>query len=133
MIVVDASVIIELLLRSRAAASIEARLFEPPEALHAPQLLDVEVAQVLRRFAARGVVTAARGAQCLRLLDSFPLRRHAHQPLLSRIWALRGNLTAYDAAYVALAEALGATLLTTDARLAAAPGVRARVEVFAGR
>ena len=67
----------------------------------------------------------------MRLLDGFPVRRHPHQPLLQRIWALRANLTAHDAAYVALAEALGATLVTTDARLGSAPGIRARVEVIA--
>ena len=131
MIVVDASVVVELLLRTPRAHAIEARLFIEPVALHAPHLLDVEVAQVLRRFVARGRMSAARGAASLRLLGVFPLSRHPHQPLLARIWALRANLTAYDASYVALAEALGATLLTTDSRLGTAPGIHARIEVLA--
>lgn len=97
------------------------------ETLHAPQLLDVEVAQVLRRYEARREISAARGAQSLRLLAAFPLTRYAHVTLLPRIWSLRGNLTAYDAAYVALAEVLEATLLTRDRRLALAPGIRANV------
>jgi predicted nucleic acid-binding protein len=131
MIVVDASVMLELLLGTPLAGRIMDRLFEPPVALHAPHLLDVEVAQVLRRYAARGELPARRGAAALRLLEGFPIRRHAHVPLLARAWALRANLTAYDAMYVALAEALGAALVTRDARLAAAPGSRARVEVLA--
>ena len=129
MIVTDASVILELLLRTRAAKAIEARLFDANESLHAPHLLDVEVAQVLRRYAARGEISAPRGRLALELLARFPIARYAHQPLLTRMWALRANMTAYDAAYVALAEAMGATLLTRDERLAAAPGARARIEL----
>ena len=131
MIVVDASAVLELLLRTPAGRRVEARLFDRPTPLHAPHLLDVEVAQVLRRFVARGVVPAGRGAASLQLLDAFPLRRHPHRPLLGRIWALRANLTAYDAAYVALAEALGAVLVTCDGRLRRVPGLHAKVEVLA--
>ena len=131
MIVVDASAVIELLLRTPAGRRIEARLFDRPAPLHAPHLLDVEVAQVLRRFVARGEVPAGRGATSLRLLDALPLRRHPHAPLLARMWALRANLTAYDAAYVALAEALGAVLITCDTRLGRARGLHATVEVLA--
>lgn len=130
MIVVDASAVVELLLRTPVGARVEARLFDRPAALHAPHLLDVEVAQVLRRFVTTGRLSPARGATSLRLLDQFPLRRHAHQPLLSRIWGLRANFTAYDASYVALAEALGAALVTTDVRLGATPGVRVPIEVI---
>jgi predicted nucleic acid-binding protein len=130
-IVVDASAVIELLLRSPAGRRVEARLFDRPAPLHAPHLLDVEVAQVLRRWVARGDLTGWRGEASLRLLDAFPLRRHPHRPLLHRMWALRANLTAYDAAYVALAEALGATLVTRDARLGSVPGLHAPVEVLA--
>lgn len=129
MLVVDASVVVELLLRTPRSAAIEAQVFAWPGPWHAPHLLDVEVAQVLRRFAARGVVSAARGAAALRLLDVFPLSRHPHRPLLARAWSLRANLTAYDAMYVALAEALGATLLTADERLGRAPGLRTPVLV----
>lgn len=129
MIVTDASVILELLLRTPAAEAIEARAFDAGETLHAPHLLDVEVAQVLRRYAARGEISAARGRLALDLLTRFPIARYAHEPLLTRIWGLRANMTAYDAAYVALAEALGATLLTRDERMATVPGTRARIEL----
>ncbi len=131
MIVVDASVVVELLLRTARSDRILDRLFEPAVALHAPHLLDVEVAQVLRRYEGRGELEGRRAAVALRLLEALPLRRHAHTPLLVRAWALRRNLTAYDAVYVALAEALPATLVTLDAKIEAAPGHRARIEVLA--
>jgi predicted nucleic acid-binding protein len=127
-IVVDASAVLEVLLRTRMAGRVEARLFGRAS-LHAPHLLDVEVAQVLRRYASRGELTAARGAEALADLAAFPLARYPHDLLLGRMWQLRENLTAYDAAYVALAEALGAPLVTRDERLAAAPGHRAVVEL----
>ena len=122
MIVIDASVVLELLLRTPASHAIEARALDSGETLHAPHLLDVEVAQVLRRYAARSEISAARGRLSLEILARFPVTRYPHQPLLPRIWALRPNMTAYDAAYVALAEALGATLLTRDERLSTATG-----------
>ena len=128
MIVVDASVILELLLRTPAADALEARLFDAGETLHAPHLLDVEVAQTLRRYAARGEISGHRGRVALGLLIGFPITRYPHEPLLARMWALRANVTAYDAAYVALAEALGATLVTRDERLATTAGVRAKIE-----
>ena len=130
MIVVDASAIIEVLLRTPAAAAVDARLFEPGETLHAPHLLDVEVAQVVRRYVANGDVDADRGREALDDLAALRLRRYPHDLLLPRIWALRHNLTAYDAAYVALAEALDAPLLTRDRRLAATAGVSARIELI---
>ena len=130
MIVVDASAMIEVLLRTPAAAAVDARLFEPGETLHAPHLLDVEVAQVFRRYVANGDIDADRGREALDDLADLRLRRYPHDVLLPRIWELRHNLTAYDAAYVALAEALDAPLLTRDRRLAAAAGVRARVELI---
>ena len=129
MIVVDASAMLEALLRTPAAAAVAERLFEPGETLHAPHLIDLEVAQVLRRYAATGQVGAVRCRAALDYLADFPLNRYPHALLLPRIWELRANLTAYDAAYVALAEALEAPLLTRDERLAAAPGHRARIEV----
>jgi predicted nucleic acid-binding protein len=128
-IVVDASVVLEVLLRTPHSDEIADRLLRPHERLHAPHLLDLEVAQVLRRYAERGELTDARGREALDLLGLFPLTRHAHEPLLHRIWQLRSSLTAYDAAYVALAEALGVTLVTRDARIARASGVRATLEV----
>ena len=128
-IVVDASAILEVLLRTPAAPAIEERLFERGETLHAPHLVDLEVLQVLRRYAAAGEISAERAGEALDDLAAFRLRRWAHDALALRIWELRQNLTAYDAAYIALAEALGAPLLTRDRRLASAPGIRARVEV----
>ena len=127
MIVVDASALLEVLLRTGAAAAVEAILFAPDESLHAPHLIDIEIAQVLRRYAAGGEIDAGRGAAALEDLAAMPLTRYPHDVLLSRVWTLRHNLTAYDAAYVALAEALDAPLLTRDRRVAGASGHGARV------
>ena len=129
MIVTDASVVAEILLQTPDAARIEQRIFAAEETLHAPALLDVEVAQVLRRYVQRGEMSTARGNAALGVLARFPVRRHWHEPLLERIWALKRNLTAYDAAYVALTEALGATLVTRDAGLSKSAGHRAAIEL----
>jgi predicted nucleic acid-binding protein len=128
-IVVDASALLEALLRMPAAEAVEERLFAPRETLHAPHLIDVEVAQVVRRFAAAGEVDGERGRAALADLADLRLSRYPHGLLLPRIWDLRHNLSAYDAVYVALAEALDAPLLTRDRRLAAAAGHRARIEL----
>lgn len=129
MIVVDASALIELVLNSRLAPRIAARLFAPGETLHAPHLIDLEVVQVLRRYAGAGALSAERAAQAVQDLLDLRLERYAHALFIERIWELRHTLTAYDAAYVALAEALGAPLITRDAALTAA-GHRATVEVL---
>lgn len=129
MIVVDASALLEALLRTPAASAVEKWLFQPQQTLHAPHLLDVEVAQVVRRYAARGEIDSERGRAALADLADFPLHRYPHDLLLPRVWDLRNNLTACDAVYVALAEALDAPLLTRDQRLATASGHRARVEL----
>ena len=129
MIVVDASAILEILLNTTAAIRVADRLFAAGETLHAPHVLDLEVAQVLRRYAAAGALTERRGHEALTDFADLPLDRYAHHLFLDRIWELRHNLTAYDAAYVALAEALAAPLVTRDAALARA-GHRARVEVL---
>ena len=129
MIVLDASVVLEVLLRMPAGVALEERLFGPQETLHAPHLLDVEVAQVLRRYALAGEVDAGRCRAALEDLADFALTRYPHDFLMRRVWDLRGNLSAYDAVYVALAEVLDAVLLTRDRRLANAPGQSARVEV----
>lgn len=121
---------LELLLRTETGAAVEAKLFRRDETIHAPALIDLEVAQVLRRFVARGDMTEARARASLDLLVAFPMERYSHETLVRRIWALRENLTAYDAAYVALAEGLRAPLLTCDSKLAAAPGLRAPIEVI---
>lgn len=130
MIVVDASALLETLLRTPAAEAVDARLFAAGETLHAPHLIDVEVAQVIRRYAAAGEIDAARGRAALVDLHDLSLRRYPHTVFLPRIWELRNNFTAYDAAYVALAEALDAPLLTRDRRLAGASGHQARIEVM---
>ncbi|MGH7729157.1 MAG: type II toxin-antitoxin system VapC family toxin [Vulcanimicrobiaceae bacterium] len=129
MIVVDASALLEVLLRTPAAETVERRLFERRQTFHAPHLLDVEVAQVVRRYAAAGEIGAERGRAALADLEDFPLQRYPHGFLLPRVWELRQNLGAYDALYVALAEVLDAPLLTRDRRLARAAGYRARVEL----
>jgi predicted nucleic acid-binding protein len=127
-IVVDASAILEVLLGTRDGARVAERLFTPGETLHAPHLLDLEVAQVLRRYALAGELDAPRGLAALEDLADLPLTRYPHDLLLPRIWELRRNLTAYDAAYVALAEVLAAPLVTRDAALASRVH-RARVEL----
>jgi predicted nucleic acid-binding protein len=129
-IVVDASALLEVILRTPAAKAVEERLFVPREPLHAPHLIDVEVAQVIRRYAATGEVANERGHAALTDVADFPLRRYPHDFLLPRIWDLRNELTAYDAVYVALAELLDAPLLTRDRRLAASPGHRAQIELI---
>ncbi len=130
MIVLDASAAIEWLLRTPTGTRVEALIFSRAVSLHAPHLIDVEVAQVLRRYAAAGAMTTSRGHDALQDLQDLPLTRYPHDVLLGRIWELRANLTAYDAAYVALAEALSATLLTCDSKIASAPGHRARVQAI---
>src|SRR6266576_3717456 len=119
-IVVDASAVVEVLLGTPAAAPIQRRLFDRGETLHAPHLLDIEVAHAVRRYAARGEIDGQRGRAALTDLADFPLYRYPHDPLLLRIWDLRHNFTAYDAVYVALAEELGFPLITRDRRLAGA-------------
>jgi predicted nucleic acid-binding protein len=128
-IVLDASAVLELLLRTPSAQIVERRAFARGQSLHAPHLIDVEVAQVLRRYAASGEVDAGRCREALEDMGDLPLARYRHDMLLPRIWELRGNLTAYDAAYVALAEALEAPLLTCDRKLSRASGLRARIEL----
>jgi predicted nucleic acid-binding protein len=128
-IVVDASAVLEVLLRTPVASAIERRLFAPGEALHAPHLIDIEITHVLRRYAAAGDMSAERGLEALEDLADLSVRRYPHDIFLPRVWELRANLTAYDAVYVALAEALGAPLLTRDRRIANAARHHARVEV----
>jgi predicted nucleic acid-binding protein len=130
-IVPDASAVLELLLRTERGSRVEERLLAAGESLHAPALLDLEVAQVLRRYVTRGDVSAHWAEMAIGIMAGFPLTRYFHEPLLPRVWALRENITAYDAAYVALAEALRAPLVTCDARLSKVKGLRATVEVIA--
>jgi predicted nucleic acid-binding protein len=129
-IVVDASAVLEVLVQTPAASYVADRLFAPGESLHAPHLLDVEVAQVVRRYGKRGGVRKARRREMLQDLRRMPLERYGHRALLGRVWELREHVTAYDAAYLALAEALGCPLVTRDARLASAGGHRAQIDVL---
>jgi predicted nucleic acid-binding protein len=129
-IVADASAVLELLLGTEAAAPVAARLLDPAETLHAPHLLDVEVAQALRRYALSGQLRPQQGERALADLLDLPVERHPHTVLLQRAWELRRSISAYDAVYVALAEALGAPLVTRDSKLARAHGHRARIELI---
>jgi predicted nucleic acid-binding protein len=128
-IVLDASAVVELLLNTPRGARVRERVADPAESLHAPHLLTVEVAQVLRRYVAARAVAPELAAAALDDLAELDIARYSHEPFLARVWELRENLTAYDAVYLVLAEVLRAPLLTFDRRLADAPGHRARVEV----
>lgn len=130
MIVLDASAIVELVLVTETGRIVAERIADPALGLHVPHLVDVEVAQVLRRFVRDGDLEARDAAAALDEFRALDLQRHAHEPLLTRVWALRQNLTAYDAVYVALAEVLDSTLLTCDARLSRAPGIGGMVELI---
>lgn len=129
MIVVDASTVVDLLLRAAAAPHLADRLLRRGVSLHAPHLLVVEVAQAVRRYALSGEISARRGGEAVADLLDLPVHRHPHDILLPRIWELRRSVAAYDAAYVALAEALDAPLLTRDGKLARSHGHRARIEL----
>jgi len=117
LIVADASALLDLLLRRSAASDIKARV-EAELALHAPHLIDTEVLHALRRWVARGDLAPRRAREALGDLADLPLVRYPHAPLSARVWSLRERLSAYDATYAALAEGLGAALLTADRRLA---------------
>ena len=126
MIVLDASAIVELLLNTPTGRALATRIADPALGLHVPHLADVEVAQALRRYAKEGEIDLAAAAAALEDLRALDLQRHAHEPLLDRIWELRQNLSAYDAVYLALAEGLDTVLVTCDGRLARAPGAARR-------
>jgi predicted nucleic acid-binding protein len=130
MIVVDASALLEFLLQTSLGARVEARLFGEEDELHAPHLLDVEIAQGLRRLVRTGEVSSGRAGEAIADLTDLDLHRHVHLDLLDRAWKLRDNISAYDAMYVALAEAIEAPIITCDSPLAKAPGHRARIEVI---
>ena len=130
MIVVDASALLEVLLQTAQAQAASNRLFRTGEMLVAPHLIDVEIAQVLRRYNAAGEIDDRRCQEALFDLADIPLVRYPHDFLLRRVWELRHNVTAYDAVYVALAEALDVPLVTRDSGLASAPGHEANVELL---
>jgi predicted nucleic acid-binding protein len=130
LIVIDASAVVALLLRLPGSDAIKDRLSETDELVAAPHLIDAEVVHAIRRYVAAGHASAWRGSQAIDDFSDIEIQRYPHAALLGRVWDLRGNLTAYDAMYVALAELLEAPLMTRDRRLAAAPGHLARVEVI---
>jgi predicted nucleic acid-binding protein len=129
-IVVDASALLEFLLQTSIGVRVEARLFRDEDELHAPHLADVEVVQGLRRLVRMGEVSSGRADEAIVDLADIDLHRHPHVDLLGRAWKLRDNVSAYDAMYVALAEAIEATIVTCDRPLAKAPGRRTQVEVI---
>ena len=130
MIVVDASVLATALIDDAVDGDRVRRRLRS-ERLIAPSLVDIEVVSAIRRARHSGRLDERSARQALVDLMALRMRRLPHRPLLPRIWALHHNLTAYDAAYVALAEAIGATLLTADRMLARAPGIDCEVELLA--
>ncbi len=126
MIVLDTSALVEFLVGADAVAD-RVRSAVAGERLAAPHAVDLECASTLRGLVRGGKLPADEARRALDLLAAMSLRRYDHVALLPRIWELRENLWPYDAAYVALAETLSADLVTTDRKLAAAPGVRCRI------
>ncbi len=129
MIVLDASAATELVLHTPIAARLVARIGTAE--IHVPHLIDLEVCSALRALERLKAVTAAEAEQSLSDFLAIDLVRHPHELLVDRIWGLRGNLTPYDASYIALGEALGAPVITCDRKLARVPGHRALVELVA--
>ena len=132
MIVVDASAVVELLATEKRNQRLERRLLEEPD-LHAPHLLDVEVANALRGMTSRGELGGDRAADALLDVGDMPVELYPHSALLPRAWELRRSLTIYDAVYVALAEALEAPLVTCDAGLARAAASHVQIELYPRR
>ena len=132
MIVLDASSAVAVLLNLGTGASgIRERMDRADGGLHVPHLFEVEVMNVLRRYALNDTLSTERARLALNRLYDMRVTRYPHTTLLPRIWELKDNITAYDAAYVALAETLEAPLVTRDERLSRAPGIRATVELYA--
>lgn len=119
MIVLDASAGVDLLLGTTRAPAVRRALSGETE-VHAPELIDPEILSALRRWLRRGALSVGQADRAIDELGQLALARHRHAPLRERVWALRDRCSSYDACYVALAETLGARLLTADARLAAA-------------
>jgi predicted nucleic acid-binding protein len=128
-IVVDASALVDFLAPTVVDAALDDRLLADAS-LHAPHLVDVEVVNALRRLSLRSTLGPDRAADAMLDLDDLPITRYPHGALLPRAWELRHTLPIQDGVYVSLAEALDAPLVTCDARLAGAPGIRASIEVY---
>lgn len=129
MLVVDTSAVLAALVARQPAPGLVERLARDSD-LHAPHLIDTEVLHALRRLTIAAEISEDRAADVRSDFAELALVRYPHHPLSDRVWELRPNLTAYDATFVALSEALRAPLVTCDARLASAPGHRAHVELF---
>ncbi len=130
MIVIDASAIFEVLINSPSGRRIAHRIADPKLSLHAPHLLDIEVTQVLRGYVLKRLIAEDRARQILEDFSQLDIHRYEHRHLLRQVWRFRHRVTAYDAAYVVLAEVLDAPVLTMDRRLAKAPGLPVLFEVF---
>jgi predicted nucleic acid-binding protein len=126
-IVADASAVLEVLLNTPLGQEIGGRIFQDDETIHAPYLIDVEILHVLRRIDRRGELPAARAREILQDYSDLALERYPHTLFVTRIWELRHNFTAYDAAYIALAEELDAPLITCDRAFAAGSGHTAEI------
>lgn len=130
MIVVDTSAILGVLIGRPGIPGLGDRMLSDGD-LHAPHLLDVEFLHAVRRLVMAGALSEDRAADACHDFAELTILRYPHVALADRMWALRHNVSAYDAAFIALAETLEAPLVTCDARLARAPGHAARVELFA--
>jgi predicted nucleic acid-binding protein len=130
LIVIDASAVLELLLRTDKGIKVQGRALVPRESLHAPHLIDIEVTQTLRRLVHLKEIRADRGKQALEDHVALNIKRAEHSVFLERVWVLRDSITAYDAIYVVLAEVLDVPLITCDAKLARSHGHRARIELL---
>lgn len=127
MLVLDASVLLEVLLQTETGMRWRDRILQPDESLHAPHLIDIEIMSALRRWTIRGELSTPAAQQASAHLSSVRMSRYGHLLLLPRIWQLRANITAYDAAYIALAETIAAPLVTCDAKLARTRGHSAQI------
>lgn len=130
MIVLDASLVVDFLMFAGRDRKLSKLFISQAGETFAPEILDLEVTQTLRRWTQRRALSPERASACIEILIDLPINRQPHRPFVSRIWQLRHSLTAYDAAYVALAEGLRAPLFTRDRKIAAASGHKARIELI---
>ena len=128
--VLDASGAVEFVLNTAAGKRLAARLADEFVVAHVPHLIDLEVAQVLRRYVRHGMLHERMGALALERWRNLDVERYPHEPFLDRVWQLRDNVTTYDAIYIALAETLSTVLVTGDRKLVGAPGVRVAIELI---
>ncbi len=130
MIVLDASVVLDIVTAVAKGRDIAVRIEQTDDDFIAPHVIDLEVLQALRRQLRLGLIDLARATSAVAILRDLPLTRMSHEPIIARIWELRHNLTAYDAAYVALAELMGAAVWTCDQKFSGAAGHRAQIVVL---